>query len=245
MKDQPWYPVAFMFIVTAVFSGVLIGLNEVTKERVALNAELFRQRAVAEALGLAEANTPDQQVLDLFKPLEKDGRIELVLKDPERVPDAAGVQEDDILHWRLMSEDASTVAGYGVPVYGKGYWDDIRGVLGLDADGQTVRGIAFYEQKETPGLGAEIAQEPFRSQFEGKELAPGDTPLAIVPPSQPLDDSSVHAITGATQTSTRLDKFLNARIRQWRQDADLTAGAQANTAFASGNAGPTEEADHE
>jgi hypothetical protein len=59
---------------------------------------------------------------------------------------------------------------------------------------------------------------PFRSQFKGKKIAAQGTPFEIRPVSTELDASSVHAVTGATQTSTRLEKFLNERLAAWRDE---------------------------
>jgi Na+-transporting NADH:ubiquinone oxidoreductase subunit C len=85
----------------------------------------------------------------------------------------------------------------------------------LKDDRRTITGIAFYEQNETPGLGAQITTITFTSQFRDKILAQGDKPLNIRPPGAPLGESDVHAVTGATQTSTRLEKILNDSLTQW------------------------------
>ena len=39
---------------------------------------------------------------------------------------------------------------------GPGVWGPIKGFLALESDRKTIRGITFYEQEETPGLGGEI-----------------------------------------------------------------------------------------
>ena len=45
-----------------------------------------------------------------------------------------------------------------LPVYGKGLWSTLYGFLAIATDGNTVKGITFYEHKETPGLGGEDRQ---------------------------------------------------------------------------------------
>jgi Na+-transporting NADH:ubiquinone oxidoreductase subunit C len=79
-----------------------------------------------------------------------------------------------------------------------------------------VTGIAFYEQNETPGLGGEIVKSEFTQQFVGKKLATTAPYIQFLPASTTLDTNSVHAITGATQTSNRLGKFVNAQLLTWR-----------------------------
>ena len=43
-----------------------------------------------------------------------------------------------------------------LPVYGKGLWSTMYGFVSLADDLTTVKGFAFYEHGETPGLGGEI-----------------------------------------------------------------------------------------
>ena len=76
--------------------------------------------------------------------------------------------------------------------------------------------MVFYEQKETPGLGAQITTSDFRNQFQGKVISMTDKPLNIKRPGDILGQSDVHAVTGATQTSTRLEKIINDGLKTWR-----------------------------
>jgi len=75
--------------------------------------------------------------------------------------------------------------GYVIPVNGVGLWDAIYGYLALKPDGNTVIGISWYEQMETAGLGANIAEEPWQSQFLGKNIfqppATGEVDLKTAP----------------------------------------------------------------
>jgi Na+-transporting NADH:ubiquinone oxidoreductase subunit C len=109
------------------------------------------------------------------------------------------------------------IIAYALPVSGRGFWAPISGIIGIQADQQTITGIAFYQQNETPGLGAEITKSAFRNQFEGKIINTGEFPIRIRRPSEPLGQSEVHAVTGATQTSTRLEKIINMALNQWKQ----------------------------
>jgi Na+-transporting NADH:ubiquinone oxidoreductase subunit C len=62
------------------------------------------------------------------------------------------------------------VEGYVIPVNGMGLWDAIYGFLAIKPDGNTVIGISWYDQKETPGLGANISEPEWQGQFPGKHL---------------------------------------------------------------------------
>ncbi len=67
------------------------------------------------------------------------------------------------------------VEGYIIPVSGFGLWDYIYGYIAVRPDGDEVIGISWYEQKETPGLGANIAETPWQSQFSGKVIFQPDS----------------------------------------------------------------------
>ena len=189
MRDKPWYAVVYMFVVTAFFSSVLIGFARFTHDRVAANEQLAFEKAVLFAAGLLDENT-HETFLERVQPLE-DG-------------------------FYVVTDGQGDTTGYVLGVEGKGFWAPIKGVLGLAADKQKITGIAFYEQNETPGLGGKIVEKEFTDQFVGKELALGARAIGIEPVTAELNDSQVHAITGATQTCGRLEKLINESIRNWR-----------------------------
>lgn len=108
--------------------------------------------------------------------------------------------------------------GYVIPVNGFGLWDAIYGYLAIKPDGNSVIGITWYDQKETPGLGANIAEAYWQNLFPDKKIfqesAGGHTdfksaPLGIVvvkgKVSEVLGDvpkakSAVDGMAGATLT---------------------------------------------
>lgn len=197
MRDKAWYPVLYMFVVTAFFSSILVGLANFSRDRVEANQRLSVEKAVLEAL-----------------PLElpaKASSFELHRLFLERVSGPSA-------QWggAYVLVEGDEVVAYAVPLEGKGYWDTIKGFIGIGSDMRTVTGISFYEQNETPGLGAEIAQPPFRSQFVGKKIAEGDRPLGLLPVGSTLGESDVHAVTGATQTSTRVERIINDDVVSWK-----------------------------
>ena len=197
MRDKAWYPVLYMFVATSFFSAILIGLSTSSRDRVEANQRLSVEKAVLEALPIEVS--PETSSLELHQMF-----LDRVTGPSASSGDAYVLMEDD------------EILAYAVPLEGKGYWDTIKGFIGIASDGSTVTGISFYEQKETPGLGAEIAQLPFRSQFVGKRIAEGSRPLGLLPVGSSLGESEVHAITGATQTSTRVERIINEDLLRWR-----------------------------
>jgi Na+-transporting NADH:ubiquinone oxidoreductase subunit C len=196
-NEKPWFPIFYMFAVTLFFSAVLIAFGAFTRQRVEDNERIAFERAVLEALPLTlPARMSPPEIHRLY------------LEYIQNATDATGGA------LRYIKDDS--LIAYALPLDGPGFWAPIKGVIGITADKQTITGVAFYEQNETPGLGGEITKPTFREQFEGKRLSSTGVPLEMRLQTEPLDESSVHAITGATQTSTRLADFMNEQLQMWR-----------------------------
>ena len=193
MKHEYWFPVVYMFVVTAFFSSVLIGFSRLTRDRVEANERVMFERAVLQAFPDIEV-PPTPQINERFTGLF------------EMTDEAAGAY--------VYRKDGH-IAGYAVPVAGQGFWAPIRGIVGVSEDLTTIRGVSFYEQAETPGLGARIEESDFREQFEGLRIGDLPRPVGIRPTTVTLDDNEVHAITGATQTCVRLERLINNDLSEW------------------------------
>lgn len=92
-----------------------------------------------------------------------------------------------------------------LPVHGYGLWSTMHAFLALETDGNTVIGLNYYEQGETPGLGAEIENPRWKAQFEGKKLVneAGEIALEVKKPGNANPDSAyeVDGLSGATLTA--------------------------------------------
>jgi len=103
---------------------------------------------------------------------------------------------------------------------GPGLWGPIRGFLALDPDMRTSRGITFYEQEETPGLGGEIAADWFLKSFVGKEIvdASGQAGIIIKGGGDQNALNEVDTISGATMTCDKVEELLNNVIEKIVQE---------------------------
>lgn len=96
---------------------------------------------------------------------------------------------------------------YIVPLWGVGLWGPIWGYISLQEDFNTVYGSFFDHKSETPGLGAEIAELPFQTQFQGKKIMSDEGQFVSVNVVKKTDKVSygnehrVDAISGGTITS--------------------------------------------
>ncbi|MEJ2704447.1 MAG: FMN-binding protein [Sedimentisphaerales bacterium] len=196
-RKQSWFPIAYMFLVTAFFSSIVIGLTRVTGERVQANQKLAFERAVLSVLPGVNVQTKTRpQIHETFGEM---------MSEPNELSNGA-----------YTARREGRIVAYVVPIAGQGFWAPIKGVIGLKTDKKTVTGIAFYQQNETPGLGAEITKPAFKNQFQGKVLASSGQPLKIRRPGAVLGNNEVHAITGATQTSDRLQIIIDEALRKWQ-----------------------------
>jgi len=105
---------------------------------------------------------------------------------------------------------------YILPLSGKGLWGGIGGYLALDADKNTIYGVNFNHESETPGLGAKIVEMAFREQFEGKHIrnAEGEVvSVAVLKAGKHAEgQEQVDAISGATITSSGVSTMLNEEL---------------------------------
>jgi len=102
-----------------------------------------------------------------------------------------------------------------ISVEGLGMWGTIYGFLSMDKDANTVRGITYYDHRETPGLGGEIGNPAWQRLWKGRRGYDDQWNARITvvkgqagdPSRDPL---SVDGLSGATITSnaiTRLMRF--------------------------------------
>ena len=207
MQDKRWFAPLYMFIVTAAFSSIVIGFARRTDSLVEANAQLALEKAVLQVLPSLYNQTASRT--ELHKTF-----IEQVGKPSDESGEA------------YTLKDNGRVVAYAVPFSGQGFWAPIKGFIGVKDDKKTVTGIAFYEQTETPGLGAEITKPAFKNQFPGIVLAEQGKPINLKRAGESLNANECHAVTGATQTSGCVDKILNEALKEWWDRLDKQKGSK-------------------
>ncbi|UCF96055.1 MAG: FMN-binding protein [Spirochaetaceae bacterium] len=195
MKDNT-RTLAFAGILGLICALVLAGVSQFTAPYRQANERAEEVRNYLSALGVPGwEGVSSQELLDVF---ERNVRVE---------------QEGEQTVYQYLPVSGSQVqpVAIAVPFSGTGLWGPIRGVLALEPDFTTIRGIRFFDQQETPGLGGEIGAEWFQNQFVGKRIvsAEGDPGFRITKPGGSEDANSVDGITGATMTSDRVEVILD------------------------------------
>jgi Na+-transporting NADH:ubiquinone oxidoreductase subunit C len=129
-------------------------------------------------------------------------------------------KEDQILPVFIYSKKSGEKY-YILSVRGNGLWDEIWGCVALEGDLNTIAGVAFDHKAETPGLGAEIKDNPaWKGQFEGKTLYDNSGQfMSIDVVKGGADDSNMHAVdglTGATITANGVDEMLERGLQYYQ-----------------------------
>ena len=115
-----------------------------------------------------------------------------------------------------------SLVGFAIPANGMGYQDAIQLLYGYSLSQHSIQGLVVLENRETPGLGGKIADDPaFFNNFKS-------IPLSLVPPDDTLEHSltvlknqtktqpwQIDAITGATVSSTAVVTIMNRSLSFW------------------------------
>ncbi|MDD1825041.1 Na(+)-translocating NADH-quinone reductase subunit C [Photobacterium sp. ZSDE20] len=103
-----------------------------------------------------------------------------------------------------LVKDGAETSKVIIPVHGNGLWSMMYAFVAVETDGNTVSGITYYEQGETPGLGGEVENPAWRAQFVGKKLFDENHKPAIQVVKGGAPQGSEHGVdglSGATLTS--------------------------------------------
>lgn len=107
--------------------------------------------------------------------------------------------------------NSNEVVGYAFAGEGGGYQGIIKMMIGISPDWQNLIGIIILENLETPGLGAKITSDEFRSQFENLSVQEPVEYILNKPPEKP---NQIQAITGATISSRAVVNIINKSVNQ-------------------------------
>jgi Na+-transporting NADH:ubiquinone oxidoreductase subunit C len=237
--DSTGYTIAFAAAV-CVACALLVAVSAVgLRERQETNALLYRQKNVLLAAGLVKPGDrhSDRELLAILDTNVKvrlidlatgdfvaDGSVDARTYDQRRArndpaqsraapPNAAQIQRLPKLGVVYLVAGATGIEQVVLPIEGVGMWGTLYGFVALDRDGNTVRGLTFYEQKETPGLGGEIANPSWQALWAGRKAydASWEPRLTVIkghagPPEQ--DPHRVDALSGATITSNGVARLM-------------------------------------
>jgi Na+-transporting NADH:ubiquinone oxidoreductase subunit C len=186
MKYRIW-TVVFLVIVVCISTGMLSAVYVYTDPMVRMNEKLRIQRSV----------------LEVFSFPYEEATIEA-----EFVENIDTQTIEDMIIYR------SKTGGVAFEISGSGFWGDIRAMVALESDLDTIKRLKILENTETPGLGGRIGEDWFQDQFRSKKVTPE---LRVIPHGKATAHNEVDAITGATQTSRAFERIINSGVRAFHQ----------------------------
>ena len=121
------------------------------------------------------------------------------------------ITKDGIVLYEGIDEKGNVI-GYAFKAKGNGYQGEIELMAAIDTELKELKGIEILKSIETPGLGSEITEEPFKKQFHGLSVLPEIT----FTKDKVTKDNEIQAITGATISTRSVVAILNSEIARIR-----------------------------
>lgn len=223
--------VALCLVCAVIVAGSAVGFKPMQQR----NAALDMQRNVLDAAGLLQ---PDTNVVELFEQRVETKLVNLdtlevmdsfagqpaiqfdiraAARDAElsesltKAEDEAGIGRlENITQVYFINNEAGELETVVLHIRGYGLWGIMYGLMALESDVNTVRGINFYEHAETPGLGGEIQNPRWVASWRGKEIyAESGEQVAIdVTKNATSEAHDIDALSGATLTSNGVENLI-------------------------------------
>lgn len=212
------YTLIMTLVVSVVLAFTVTGLKPLHDEAEAIYKKRDILSAIESQLPKKLKDMSDEEVLSLF-----DSKVEQVVINAEG-ESLQGISAEKV---DMASEEKKPENERKYPLYiyqseqgkiyltsvrGNGLWDKIWAYVAIKEDLNTIVGTAFGHVGETPGLGAEIKDNPgFPRQFEGKQILndQGDYVSVKVVKGGVKDPlHEVDAISGATITSVGVSEMM-------------------------------------
>jgi Na+-transporting NADH:ubiquinone oxidoreductase subunit C len=182
MKDKLMMLV-FVLVLGTILTGVLVAVNWYTTPVIERNQRRETEAGILQALGIPF-------------PEGEEGKV---FAEHVQTRQAAG-----------ETYYVADGGGIALPYSGSGLWGPIDGIVALNPDLSTLKGVTILHQEETPGLGSRIGERSYLDQFRGKDFGSG---LKLVPPGKSRANNEIDAITGATLSPKAFLDILNANLR--------------------------------
>ncbi len=190
------------------------GLFDEEKDDPAAIPKIFAERIEVKIVELATGEFSDEFDLETFD--QRD-----FAKDPDRsvaIPtakDIAGIGRRSKYAIIYRVKENGAIGRVVLPMHGMGLWSRMWGFLAVDKNTTTIRGLTFYEQGETPGLGGEVENKRWKALWGGKEIFDAEWKIRIRVVKGVVDTSreeakhQVDGLAGATITSVGVTDLLH------------------------------------
>ncbi|MEZ6123346.1 MAG: Na(+)-translocating NADH-quinone reductase subunit C [Planctomycetaceae bacterium] len=225
--------ITLCLICSVIVAALAVGLKGIQEEQ----KTAYRQQSILKAAGLWKDGADSKELFDQKiqtlavdlednKPEEGDFTsekfdVEKALRNPELheelspADDVAGLKkiEKYPLIYQIKGDDAQV---YVLPIRGKGLWSTLYGFIAVDLSEATaghpedvkVRGLTYYKDGETPGLGGEVNNPGWQAKWPGRRIYDGNGDVQLQVSKRVVDEYQVDALSGATLTSNGVTNML-------------------------------------
>ncbi|MBP5318569.1 MAG: NADH:ubiquinone reductase (Na(+)-transporting) subunit C [Paludibacteraceae bacterium] len=219
------YTIVYASVIVIVVAFLLAFVSSSLSERIGKNVELDKKKQILSSLNIDYSKMSDTEVAATYaetvkqdlilnaagEQLAENGGFDVEVKDEN-------LKDLDDRQLPLYCCQVNGETKYVFPLRGAGLWGPIWGYIALNADKDEVFGVYFSHESETPGLGAEITNEKFKSQFPGLHIRRnGQLSYLSVLKKGKVDENAdqVDAITGGTMTSNGVDAMIKDGLSQY------------------------------
>jgi Na+-transporting NADH:ubiquinone oxidoreductase subunit C len=214
-----------------LISAALSLTSSALKDTQAAAKEYDRQKNVMVAAGLIKPvdARPRAELEALYRQRVEERVLELASGDTGKVEVAAfkDMKPAQRTPYRLIAvtkDEQGRDDALVVPIDGPGLWSILNGYLALEADGNRVRGLTFYEHGETPGLGGECENPEWTAKWVGKTILDEQGQLVSITVKKGHVDASIQkeqrhyvdGLSGSTITSNGITTFLKSDLESYR-----------------------------
>lgn len=197
-KNSPLYIFLFITILSTLFGAAISLVHYLSLDTLNSNERMIRNRSISRAFALSVPTATSEAYEQVItENIEK-----------KEIQAANGIIQ--------LYINKSAPHDIGFVFSGLGFWDRIVGILVLGPDLNEIKSIEILDQKETPGLGARIEESWFKDQFKSIPLdwtKPATS--RIVFGQKTANGKIINGITGATQTSSALQRILNSELERF------------------------------
>ena len=209
--NKPTYIIIYMVVIVVIVSlllsitsGVLHTRQEDnirldTKKQILMSLSTFENDQEVKCYDDAQAAEVYAATITGYQFIDAEGNI---VKELQPVEDFDVKAEEG--QFPIYIATVNNETKYIIPLTGAGLWGGIRAYLALNDDRNTVYGVYFGHDSETPGLGANIVTPRFRQQFAGKQIMRDGAlaSIAVMKKGTTAEgQDQVDAISGGTITS--------------------------------------------
>lgn len=208
------------------------------RDKQQLNRDQEKQRNILIVAGFEDELEAGTDIEELFRQIEtkivvlkygtynsdldpKDFNQEEASKDPKQSDaltseaDIASIKREERHSLVYLVKKNGKLDQIVLPIRGYGLWSTLWGFLSLDAqslkagpENLKVRGITYYKQEETPGLGGEVENPRWKALWNGKRVYDKNWNVIIKVSKNATGETEVDALSGATLTSRGVQNMM-------------------------------------